>query len=72
MIDKGMPLYAVVREDPATGYVEVLSCGVSEAFAEGKMDDYRATSSGKRRKVSMVRVSVDVVIEEYVEVAVRE
>jgi hypothetical protein len=72
MIAKGMPFYAVVREETATGYFEVLSCGMSQAFAEGKMDDYKATTSGKQRKVSLVKLVVESVVEEYVEVAVRE
>ncbi len=72
MITKGMPLYAVVREDDATGIVEVLSCGQSAAFAEGKMDDYRFTSSKKRRKVALVRLAVEEVVEDYQEQAVRE
>lgn len=71
MIAKGMPLYAVVREDDATGIVEVLSCGQSAAFAEGKMDDYHFTSGGKRRRVALVRLAVEEVVEEYQEQPVR-
>lgn len=63
-------MFAVVRDDTLTGGVEVLSCGVSQAFAEGKMDDYRATSSGKRRKVALVKLAVEAVVEEYEEVSV--
>lgn len=72
MITRGTPMFAVVREEPTTGYVEVLSCGSSQAYAEGKMDDYRATTSGKRRKVSLVKLAVEAVVEEYVEDSVRE
>ncbi len=71
MIAKGTPLYAVVREDEATGIVEILSCGQSAKFAEGKMDDYRFTSGGKRRRVALVRLAVDEVVEDYQEQPVR-
>ena len=72
MISKGQPMFAVMREDPATGYFEVLSCGSSAPYAEAKMDDYRTTSSGKTRRVSLVRLAVEEVVEEFVEAAVRE
>lgn len=72
MISKGQPLFAVVREDDATGILEVLACGQTAAFAEGKMDDYRHTSSRKRRKVTLVRLAVDAVLEEYQEEGVKE
>ena len=70
MIAPGYPLFAVVREDPSTGILEVLSCGQNEAFAEARMDDYRLTSSGKRRKVTRVRLVVAEVLEEYEEQSV--
>jgi hypothetical protein len=72
VIARGQPLYAVLREDEATGILEVLACGQNAGFAEGKMDDYRYTSSRKRRKVTLVRLAVEAVIEEYREQGVRE
>lgn len=72
MIAKGMPLYAVVREDEATGILEVLACGQNAGFAEGKMDDYRRTSSGRTRRVSLLRLAVEEIVEEYLEQPVRD
>ncbi len=72
MITKGMALYAVLREDPSIGYPEVLVCGQSAAFVEAKMDDYHFTSSGKRRKVTRVRLVVEEVLEESAAEPVRE
>jgi hypothetical protein len=72
MIAKGSVLYAVVRDDLAAGCVEVLACGQNAAFLEAKMDDYRFTSSGKRRKVARVRLIVEEVVEEYEERPVKE
>ena len=70
MIAPGLPLYAVVREEPSTGILEILSCGQNADFAEARMDDYRLTSSGKRRKVTRVRLVVAEVLEEYEEQSV--
>lgn len=72
MIAKGMPLYAVVREDETTGILEVLACGQNAGFTEGKMDDYRRTTSGKTRKVSLLRLAVDEIVDEYREEPVRD
>jgi hypothetical protein len=71
MIAKGLPLWAVLREDPRAGIVEVVAAGVRPEHLEARMEEFRATTSPLKRKVCLARLVVDEILEEGEEAAVR-
>ena len=71
MIQKGLVLHAILREDPQLAYLEVLACGAEERYIAAKMDDFERTTTGKTRTVVRVRLIVEEVVEQRVEEPVR-
>jgi hypothetical protein len=70
VIARGLPVFAILREDARSGIVEVLAAGVRPEHAEARMDDFRATTGKEKRRLYRVRMSVEEVLEEAVEAAV--
>ena len=67
MVQKGLILHAILREDPQLAYLEVLACGSEERYIAAKMDDFERTTTGKTRTVVRVRLVVEEVVQEIVE-----